>query len=1429
MKPKIVNESVFFSGNISKEDTKPTKINTANKYEKYNDFTAEEKNNSKDLFPEQTDEKSMQNLKNSKNLENSHLDFSHQNLLDPNTITNGPEIILSVSENLNKIMISNFYLSKQKLEKLQQIQDVFKEVSKYSIAREEFEKYNKDKCPAEMEKIELHMKACRTGIRKTKNNFKIEEWEKQICPCCGMKVVEDDETLSLFCNVKDQYKAMDIGWVLYFMYVKDIIIIVFIITIFQSAYLVIYNQSGSECNQSQIVNGEKIYTNQCESWFNNFHAANRDIKEVNIAEKIQSIVLMVVLYAYVFTRIQQRKNYKKKFEEIDDDLKQKNQKQRSKIAEKIDVVKSNQNALENEGKNHQNQTSIKTENMKFVKSKYLEQSYEEKDQENQMEMKTEKNIIDPNKLLGAFGLDDNTNSFIKTVLDFYNEIEEKQKNEENKSSKGSNVYAVMLSNLPCDATDRDIANFLQTKAKRVIPAVIISGYFKLKKIGENKTPKNTWNVTLIINNTCFNKLSQNLAKLKVEDTFKLTKFDEEHGFKYQNLTLTDFVGLKINNITTPEFTNMTFSDFEEEFQGDKATGKLFQKREFSLNHPNTKQSTEKLLFVFTIETPKEIVKIANINRCLDMQEINKGEKQKVEIEKSIGKLMVSKSKLKNEIKKNIVKNKKSLGEYATQLKEDNDYMLEIADALKYTNSQYENQKQTIKNEPEEPDNNEQPENSLKRRNALHDQDYQILAHKISWKILNDEIISLKKKRAGIYSAILKTLEDAISKKDKYLDSAFVVFEHEIDAILIKKALQHKSLFIYEVKRCCGCLKKGQKNEMEMKVKDSKNPNNEKPILKQIRFRTALHPDDVLWHNFAVPYFKQRMQHMILTVINSIPVIASFFAVSALLSIQEYYKEKTDPNTEIKQPFFCIERLLSISISLSNTIINVLSSLWINFTCNMESWHSKTKLDIMIAKRQTRASVIINTVVIVVATYAYHENYFGFEKKTDNLKEGLWRPGGLGSNVICIMAMNSIMHFLSIFMNISFYKNRLQRWYVKNHLDKYTQSEANAIFEGPQPDIAKWHVDINISLGMSLYFQPLTPIGVYFTLLAGILQYATDKFLLLKIYSEPKVVGEALSIYMLAKLDFMILMFALGQVTFDFILRDRVTIYSWVIFGITTTIYTFNLTRLFIYKMYLDAELTDYKSLKTRLIEKDFPNEIKNNFKNNSDKKNSQHINTNHCQYLDIIERDIKSKQTYTYKKNNELLYYTYERSNPATELLFLLNDLTNTKLENVPGSNEKILLPQYSSFIDSNYQSHKQSIIDAKNQKEKDDKCMRFLTDQANYNKKIDEPKRKYAGAMTNLGIDFEKFKNAYSESVLEPSLIFEDEHKNINSSKDTLHVFRRISKVENSEKLKSILQSYIENYQPIITEKPRIVEEMDSDSRFAEFELPEININFDD
>ena len=77
--------------------------------------------------------------------------------------------------------------------------------------------------------------------------------------------------------------------------------------------------------------------------------------------------------------------------------------------------------------------------------------------------------------------------------------------------------------------------------------------------------------------------------------------------------------------------------------------------------------------------------------------------------------------------------------------------------------------------------------------------------------------------------------------------------------------------------------------------------------------------------------------------------------------------------------------------------------------------------------------------------------------------------------------------------------------------------------------------------------------------------------------------------MIARLDFMALTFATGQVSFDFILRDEVSIISWVLFAITFTVWVFRVMDFVVNYFHSKKLPVFYRQLRENVVNYPYPN------------------------------------------------------------------------------------------------------------------------------------------------------------------------------------------------------------------------------------------------
>lgn len=236
--------------------------------------------------------------------------------------------------------------------------------------------------------------------------------------------------------------------------------------------------------------------------------------------------------------------------------------------------------------------------------------------------------------------------------------------------------------------------------------------------------------------------------------------------------------------------------------------------------------------------------------------------------------------------------------------------------------------------------------------------------------------------------------------------------------------------------------------------------------------------------------------------------------------------------------------------------------------------------------------------MVAGTWLGHnDTYLGIAKFEGTIREQLWTNSGLGTNAQTFLLVNLIAHLMNVIFNIDLIKNKIQIWYYKYYKEteqwKMLQSDLNTLLEGPKPDPSIWYTHCLVSFSTGLFFLPITPVGILLAVLEAVIQYWVDKWMVLKVYTRPEVVGYWLPMSIICRLDFPFLIFAIGQVVFDAILRFEVSIPSGIILSFSILIYMTDLTTFFYHHKKYFSTSTKNSKIIVKLLDT-FPNCVNRN-------------------------------------------------------------------------------------------------------------------------------------------------------------------------------------------------------------------------------------------
>lgn len=205
------------------------------------------------------------------------------------------------------------------------------------------------------------------------------------------------------------------------------------------------------------------------------------------------------------------------------------------------------------------------------------------------------------------------------------------------------------------------------------------------------------------------------------------------------------------------------------------------------------------------------------------------------------------------------------------------------------------------------------------------------------------------------------------------------------------------------------------------------------------------------------------------------------------------------------------------------------------------------------------------VIIVFTNWLIHK---------DDLREEIWSEKGLSNDAAYIMLFNIFSPPMSNFLN----PFHLQRWWKRRTIINagkdcpLTQKEANFWFEGPPFDIAQRYANHTKTIMISLFFMPMLPLSLIAGALSMLTAHVTEKYLLYRRHTSPQATGPQLCFAMFRFFDIVILVFTVslnfqfpehiliciqfGQMTFDYIFRLKISVYSWIFFGFAIIHYIF---------------------------------------------------------------------------------------------------------------------------------------------------------------------------------------------------------------------------------------------------------------------------------
>ena len=358
---------------------------------------------------------------------------------------------------------------------------------------------------------------------------------------------------------------------------------------------------------------------------------------------------------------------------------------------------------------------------------------------------------------------------------------------------------------------------------------------------------------------------------------------------------------------------------------------------------------------------------------------------------------------------------------------------------------------------------------------------------------------------------------------EFTGTAFITFNTKAEAVLVSKQwnLGFFRVFINWVTCLCPCTKKYYRNYKG----------------RYIQVSLAPEPYDIIWDNLGYSTNNQIIRMFVANIL-----IFIIFALSFILIIGMKYLQKSDGvRSRVENGNFLEANLIHTVIGILISAVNSLLNIAIKLMAHVSRYETRTSWNIAVAWKTTISKTFNSCFIVLIANLIHGK---------DKFQEEFWTESGYASDAYFILMIHFILHPCIMVMNPDVWLKKYFRWKVRKNPLNYTQSEANSHFEGAQPNLSNWYADVAALVNVALFYLPILPIGLVMALISILVSYWVDKYMLFRVFARPIAQDSKLANYMVHSFNISIFVFALSQLLFDWILRNKVSILSWVMFGIS---------------------------------------------------------------------------------------------------------------------------------------------------------------------------------------------------------------------------------------------------------------------------------------
>ena len=292
--------------------------------------------------------------------------------------------------------------------------------------------------------------------------------------------------------------------------------------------------------------------------------------------------------------------------------------------------------------------------------------------------------------------------------------------------------------------------------------------------------------------------------------------------------------------------------------------------------------------------------------------------------------------------------------------------------------------------------------------------------------------------------------------------------------------------------------------------------NKKKTRERIRVHLAPEPEDVIWENVEFSVFQRFYRIVFIYCLSTILIVITVYIVYQLNEYQNSIENKDW--TE----FF--KYVISFAISIIISILNVILEIIMKFFTQMEKPKSMTSYYLSYSIKLSFFTFTTSSLVPFLSNY-YSERLINHDNAT------------LINNMFFLFLTNSFLKPIIWTINIPLILKKIRIFFIErkpepNLMHFKTQKELNDLYEYPDMDIATKYSYITMTLLMSMFYLPIFPFGVIFSLLGLVLAYFLEKYNFTHNYKRPEMLNEKLGEFYLNIFIFIILSYSFGDYFFN---------------------------------------------------------------------------------------------------------------------------------------------------------------------------------------------------------------------------------------------------------------------------------------------------------